>query len=157
LSKKLEAWVDGSCPGNNSEKGTKGGWAVAIRYTDSDTPEIILAQRFLSGQEPDTTNNRMELTAVIECLKIIKYPIDIDIYTDSQYVAEGTQRMLFWSETGWRKTDGKPVKNQDLWQQIINLYTQLNSCPINFIWTRGHANDIMNNRVDKLAQEAARS
>lgn len=159
--KKLEAWVDGSCPGNNSLKQTKGGWAVGIRYSELDPDGLIetsvIAEQFTSGQQLDTTNNRMELQAVIEALKLLKYPIEITIHTDSQYVYEGVQRMIHWSETGWRKTDGKPVKNQDLWQQLIDLTKQNNPYLVKYILTKGHADDTMNNRVDKIAVEAARS
>lgn len=146
---KLEAWVDGSCLGNDRSKGTPGGWAVILEYTDN--LDNITTKEYY-GNESETTNNRMELTAVIKCLEALKFATAITIYTDSKYIVDN--KLEYWSEMGWRKTDGKPVANQDLWERVLEL-KQIHQ--VTFEWTKGHDIDMKNARCDKLAKEAARN
>lgn len=109
-------------------------------------------QKQLSGNAPDTTNNRMELTGAIEALKALKRPSEVDFYVDSQYVRRGiTEWIEGWHAKGWKRKDGKPVPNVDLWQQLWALSKQHT---IEWIWVRGHTGNHWNEVVDKLAREA---
>ena len=112
-------------------------------------------EKALSGAEPDTTNNRMELMAVIEALRALKEPCLIVLTSDSQYVLKGiTEWMEGWKRKAWKTASGKPVKNQDLWQ---DLSIQEQRHQIQWCWVKGHAGHEMNERVDTLAREAAES
>ncbi len=106
-------------------------------------------EKTLCGGERDTTNNRMELTAVIEALKILKRRCDVVVHTDSQYVQKGmTEWLANWKRRGWRTADKKPVKNADLWQQLDALVQQHS---VSWKWVKGHAGDPGNERADELA------
>lgn len=137
----LKIWTDGSCLGNPGP----GGWAFVA--TDGKNT----AER--SGGERDTTNNRMELTAVIRALTAARRHSEIELHTDSQYVKNGTQSWLKkWKKNNWRTADKKPVKNQDLWMQLDALSGAIK---IHWHWVRGHNGDEMNERCDELARTAA--
>lgn len=141
MVKKVTLITDGSCLGNPGP----GGWAAILRF-NSQTKE-------LSGGEPETTNNRMEMMAVIEGLTILKEPCEISIEIDSQYVKNGvTEWMSGWKRRGWKTAAKKPVKNQDLWQKIDAALAQHT---VNWKWVKGHADHDDNNRCDELARGAA--
>ena len=137
----LKIWTDGSCLGNPGP----GGWGFIA--TDGKN----VAER--SGGERDTTNNRMELMAVIRALTAAHKHDENEIHTDSQYVKNGMQVWLKnWKKNNWRTSTKKPVKNQDLWQKLDELaYTK----KLHWVWVRGHAGEDMNERVDTLARDAA--
>ena len=133
----VEMWTDGACKGNPGV----GGWGVWMR---SGTHE-----RELFGGEEDTTNNRMELTAVIEGLRAIKRPRTVILNIDSQYVMKGmTSWLAGWKRNGWRTADKKPVKNAELWQA---LDAEVARHTITWQWVKGHAGDVGNERADALA------
>lgn len=134
--KKITLFSDGSALGNPGP----GGYGVVLRYGDKE--------KELSGQEPHTTNNRMELKGVIEGLKALKEPCDVDIVSDSSYVVKGINE---WLE-GWIKKDFKKVKNPDLWKEYIEA---AKPHKIHAIWVRGHDGHVENERCDKLARDAA--
>lgn len=137
----LKIWTDGSCLGNPGP----GGWAFVA--TDGKNT----AER--SGGERDTTNNRMELTAVIRALTAARRHSEIELHTDSQYVKNGMQSWLKnWKKNNWRTADKKPVKNQDLWMQLDALSGAIK---IHWHWVRGHNGNEMNERCDELARTAA--
>ena len=136
----IEIYTDGACRGNPGP----GGWA-ALLQKDEHEKEI-------SGAESLTTNNRMELTAVIRALETLKQPVAARLYTDSQYVRRGiTEWLVAWKARGWRTADRKPVKNQDLWEQLEALSARHR---IEWRWVPGHAGVPGNERVDRLANEA---
>lgn len=137
----LKIWTDGSCLGNPGP----GGWGFVA--TDGKN----IAER--SGGESNTTNNRMELMAVIRALTAAARHSELEIHTDSQYVKNGMQSWLKnWKKNNWRTADKKPVKNQDLWQKLDELAS---AKTIHWHWVRGHAGNEMNERVDILARTAA--
>ncbi|MCQ2562702.1 MAG: ribonuclease HI [Alphaproteobacteria bacterium] len=137
----LKIWTDGSCLGNPGP----GGWAFVM----TDSNQTI--ER--SGGEQNTTNNKMELTAVIKALSVITKNKEIEIHTDSQYVKNGMQSWLIkWKKNNWKTADKKPVKNQELWQQLDELS---NKFIIHWIWVKGHAGETFNERVDTLARNEA--
>lgn len=137
----LKIWTDGSCLGNPGP----GGWAFIA--TDGKNE----AQR--SGGECDTTNNRMELTAVIRALAAAKKHDEVEIHTDSQYVKNGMQLWIKnWKKNGWKTADKKPVKNKELWQELDKLSENIK---IHWHWVRGHDGNKMNECVDVLARTAA--
>jgi len=137
----LKIWTDGSCLGNPGP----GGWAFVA--TDGKNT----AER--SGAEKDTTNNRMELTAVIRAISAAQRHNEIEIHTDSQYVKNGTQIWIKnWKKNNWRTADRKPVKNQDLWQKLDELTSTMK---IHWVWVRGHNGEELNERCDNLARSAA--
>ena len=140
----IEIFTDGACSGNPGP----GGWGVILRYRGTE--------KELSGGAPETTNNRMELTAVIEALKALKRECDVVIHTDSRYVMDGVQQWLpNWKQNGWRTSNKKsPVKNVDLWQELDSL---LQKHTIRWIWVKGHNGHEENERVDKLARDFAKS
>ncbi|MFO7542586.1 MAG: ribonuclease HI [Thiobacillus sp.] len=132
-------YSDGACKGN---PGT-GGWG-ALLVTQGHRKEIC-------GGEANTTNNRMEMTAVIRALESLKRPSTVEVHTDSQYVQKGiSEWMTGWKRRNWRTADGKPVKNQDLWLQLDSL-SQLHR--IEWKWVRGHAGHPENERADALANQ----
>lgn len=134
--------TDGACSGNPGP----GGWAAVLSWKD-ETREI-------SGGALLTTNNRMELQAVIEALQSLKRPCIVDLYTDSQYVRTGiTEWINNWKKNGWRSAAKKPVKNADLWQALDEL---AGKHKISWHWVRGHSGDELNERVDQLAVAALR-
>lgn len=139
----IEVFTDGACSGNPGA----GGWGVILRYGE--------IEKELSGGEENTTNNRMELTAVIEALKALKKECDITIYTDSRYVMDGVQEwMPNWKRNGWKTTNKKsPVKNLELWQILDSL---LSKHKIKWVWVKGHNGHPENERVDKLARDEAK-
>jgi len=133
-------FTDGACSGNPGP----GGWAALLRYQGHE--------RELSGGEPATTNNRMELLAVIHGLEALKRPTPVRIYTDSQYVMKGmTEWLAGWKRRGWQTADRQPVKNVDLWQRLESA-----SSPhqVEWEWVRGHCGHPENERVDVLARAA---
>lgn len=140
----VEIYTDGACSGNPGA----GGWAALLRYGN--------IEKELSGGEVNTTNNRMELTAVIEALKALKKPCNIVLYTDSRYVMDGVNEWLpNWKLNGWRTANKKtPVKNIDLWQSLESL---IENHKIKWIWVKGHNGHPENERVDKLARDQAKS
>lgn len=139
-SNHVELYTDGACSGNPGP----GGWGALLRYKGTE--------KELSGAEPDTTNNRMELMAAIEGLKAVKRTCDVTLYTDSKYVLQGvTEWMDGWKSRGWKTADKKPVKNQDLW---MALDEQVNRHHIKWQWVKGHNGHIENERVDELARMA---
>lgn len=136
----LEIFTDGACSGNPGP----GGWGALMRYGEHE--------RELSGGEPQTTNNRMELMAVIAALEALKRPMTATVYTDSQYVQKGvTEWLAGWKRRGWRTKTGE-VKNRDLWER---LDAALHPHDVTFQWVRGHAGHPENERVDALARAAA--
>ncbi|HEV8406446.1 MAG TPA: ribonuclease HI [Sphingomicrobium sp.] len=133
----VEMYTDGACRGNPGP----GGWAVLIR---SRTHEKELA-----GGEPLTTNNRMELLAAIKGLEALKRACRVELHTDSQYVRDGITRWIHkWQVNGWKTSDKKPVKNADLWQDLLEAATPHR---INWHWVKGHSGHPENDRVDALA------
>jgi ribonuclease HI len=136
----IEIYTDGACRGNPGP----GGWA-ALLQKGAHAKEI-------SGAETLTTNNRMELTAVIRALETLKKPAAARLYTDSEYVRRGiTEWLSAWKARGWRTADRKPVKNQDLWQRLEEVSARHR---IDWRWVPGHAGVPGNERVDRLANEA---
>lgn len=132
-------YSDGACKGNPGP----GGWG-ALLVKGGHRKEI-------SGGEANTTNNRMEMTAVIRALESLKQPSTVEVHTDSQYVQKGiSEWMSGWKRRNWRTADGKPVKNQDLWLQLDSL-SQLHR--IEWKWVRGHAGHPENERADALANQ----
>jgi ribonuclease HI len=138
--KVVEIYTDGACRGNPGP----GGWAALLITAG--------AERELSGAEAATTNNRMELQAVISALRALKRRVHARIYTDSQYVRLGiTEWVTAWKARGWRTADRKPVKNQDLWEQLDVLAA---AHELEWHWVKGHSGVPGNERVDVLANEA---
>lgn len=138
----VELFTDGACLGNPGP----GGWAALLRYRT--------VERLLSGGEADTTNNRMELMAAIAGLEALKRASHVVLTTDSQYVKNGIEQWLSrWIANGWRTSDRKPVKNQDLWQRLASAAAPHR---IAWHWTRGHSGHVENERVDEAACLAAR-
>ncbi len=137
--KEIEIYTDGACSGNPGP----GGWGVLLRYKGQE--------KELNGGEMSTTNNRMELTAVIEALKSLKQPCRIRLYTDSQYVMKGFNEWLpGWIAKGWKNAAKKPVMNVDLWQQVLAF---AKPHQIEWTWVKGHAGHAENERVDALARQ----
>ncbi len=135
--KKVELFTDGACSGNPGA----GGWGCILRYHQTE--------KELCGGEAQTTNNRMELTAVIQGLSLLKEPCHVVLYTDSRYVLDGSTRYLNgWMKNNWKKADKKPVLNIDLWQELVPLLEKHN---IDWVWVKGHAGHPENERVDALA------
>jgi ribonuclease HI len=139
--KKVHLITDGSCLGNPG----RGGWAAILRY-NSHTKEMF-------GSEPDTTNNRMELTAPLRALAALKESCEVEITTDSQYLKNGIETWIAnWKRNGWKTASKKPVQNQDLW---VELDQQVQRHRVTWAWTKGHADHEDNNRCDELARLAA--
>jgi len=136
----IEIYTDGACRGNPGP----GGWAALLKRGEHE--------REISGAEALTTNNRMELTAVIRALEALKRPVRASLYTDSEYVRRGVREWLpQWKARGWRTAARKPVRNQDLWQQLDQLVA---GHEIDWHWVPGHAGIVGNERVDALANAA---
>lgn len=136
--KKVEIFTDGACSGNPGP----GGWGAVLRYKGFE--------KEMSGGEHETTNNRMELTAVIRALSALKEPCEVDLTTDSKYVCDSINLgwARSWEKRGWKKADGKPALNTDLFSQLLELCDMHN---VNFIWVKGHAGHPENERCDRLA------
>ena len=141
--KKVTVYTDGACSGNPGP----GGWGAILMYGGK--------AKELSGGEKETTNNRMELSAVIEALSALKEPCGVELYTDSQYVANAINEgwLKSWIKRGWRRKAGE-VKNIDLWEKLIPL---LERHMVEFIWVKGHSENECNNRCDELAVAARES
>jgi ribonuclease HI len=133
----VEIYTDGACRGNPGP----GGWAALLRMGKKE--------RELSGGEPLTTNNRMELTAAIKGLEALKCPCRVALHTDSQYVRDGITKWIHgWKRNGWRTSDRKPVKNAELWQELIEA---VGPHRVEWHWVKGHSGHPENDRVDALA------
>ena len=140
---EVELFTDGACSGNPGP----GGWGAILRCRGKE--------KELSGGDGNTTNNKMELTAGIEGLKALKYPCKVTLYTDSKYVADSLS--LGWAESwkarGWKKKDGKPALNPELWSELLDLY---NTHEVKIVWLKGHAGHPENERCDALAVAQAK-
>lgn len=137
VARVVEIWTDGACKGNPGP----GGWGALLRFGTHE--------RELFGGAPATTNNQMELTAVIEALRALTRPCAVTLHVDSQYVMNGITRWLAgWKRNGWRTADKKPVKNKELW---MDLDAQVSRHTVRWVWVRGHAGDPGNERADALA------
>lgn len=136
--KKVQIYTDGACSGNPGA----GGWGAVIVYKG--------IEKELSGGQAQTTNNRMELTAVIEALRALKEPCEVTLTSDSKYVVDGITKdwAKGWRAKGWRKADGKPALNPDLWGELLDLL-ELHS--VEFVWVKGHAGHPYNERCDRMA------
>ncbi len=136
--REVELYTDGACSGNPGV----GGWGAILRFGS--------AEKELSGGEMQTTNNRMELTAVIEGLSALKEPCRVILTTDSKYVADGVSKgwAEAWRKNGWKKADKKPALNPDLWEKLLDL---LNVHNVEIKWVKGHAGHPENERCDRLA------
>lgn len=135
---KVTIYTDGACSGNPGP----GGWGAILESGGQ--------KKELSGGEAHTTNNRMELTAVIEALAALKRPCEVELVTDSKYVVDGITKgwAKGWRAKGWKKGDGKPALNPDLWERLLNL---LDEHQVAFRWVKGHAGHPQNERCDELA------
>lgn len=141
--KKIEVFTDGACKGNPGP----GGWGVILRMGPHE--------KELAGSEALTTNNRMEMTAVIKALNALTEPCEITLHTDSRYVIDGMTRWVAgWKRNGWVNASKKPVKNADLWHDLIEAATRHR---ITWEWVKGHDGHPENERVDQLASDAARN
>ncbi len=140
--KKVDLYTDGACRGNPGA----GGWAAILVYNGHE--------KELSGGEAETTNNRMELTAVIEGLKALKERCEVTVHSDSKYVLDSLARgwVYSWRERGWRKADGKKALNDDLWKILVAEYEKHS---VTLDWIKGHNGHPYNERCDKLATEFA--
>lgn len=140
-SSTVELYTDGACLGNPGP----GGWAALLRFNGTE--------KELSGCDPDTTNNRMEMQAVIEGLKALSRPSTVTVYTDSQYVQKGiTEWINGWKARGWKTAAKKPVKNVDLWLELDETQERHS---VTWQWVKGHAGHPENERVDDLARQEA--
>ena len=139
----VNIYTDGACKGNPGP----GGWGAILCYGTS--------KKEIFGGEPETTNNRMEMTAVIESLSLLKRPCKIHIHTDSQYVLKGMSEWLKgWKARGWKTASKEPVKNVDLWQKLDAL---VQTHDVTWHWVKGHAGHPMNERADELANQGVAS
>jgi ribonuclease HI len=140
LTETVDIYTDGACSGNPGP----GGWGALLRIDGKE--------KELSGYAPATTNNRMEMMAVIEALRVLKRPVTARVHTDSQYVQKGISEWIHgWKKRGWQTADRKPVKNVDLWQALDAATV---GHKIEWLWVRGHAGHVENERVDELARRA---
>lgn len=138
MAEIVDIYTDGACSGNPGP----GGWGVLMRYGRHE--------KELCGGEVETTNNRMEMMAVIQALSALKKRSTVHLHTDSKYVMDGVNQWLAgWKARGWKTAAKKPVKNQDLWQQIDSL---LSDHDVTFFWVKGHAGHPENERADELAR-----
>ena len=136
--KTVTIYTDGACSGNPGP----GGWGAILEWQGHE--------KELSGGEAQTTNNRMELTAVLTALSLLKEPCTVELYSDSKYVVDAIDKgwLYGWQQKGWIKADKKPVLNVDLWQQLLPLLARHN---VRLHWVKGHAENEKNNRCDQLA------
>ncbi len=142
--KKVILYTDGACSGNPGI----GGWGAVLMFKG--------VEKRISGAESSTTNNRMEMTAVIEGLKSLKEPCEVEVYSDSAYTVNAFENgwIYSWEKNGFKKTDNKPVLNTDLWQILLQL-TRVHK--VRFIKVKGHADNEYNNICDKLATDAVKN
>ncbi len=142
--KKVILYTDGACSGNPGV----GGWGAVLIYKG--------AEKRFSGAFSETTNNRMEITAVIEGLKALKEPCEVDVYSDSAYTVNAFENgwVYGWLRNGFKKSDNKPVLNEDLWRELVSL-TEIHK--VRFIKVKGHADNEYNNICDKLATDAIKN
>lgn len=142
--KQVTIYTDGACSGNPGP----GGWGVVLMFNEF--------RKEMSGFDPQTTNNRMELTAAIEALCALKEPCEVKLYSDSAYLVNAFQQKWLdnWQKRNWVKSDKKPVENQDLWKELLRL-TGVHV--VTWIKVKGHASNKENNRCDELATGAIRS
>ena len=139
--KHIEIFTDGACKGNPGP----GGWGAVIRYGTHE--------KEISGGEPDTTNNRMELSAAIHALNTLIEPCQVTLCTDSKYVLEGiTKWVAGWQRNGWKNASKQPVRNADLWHDLIEATARHH---IEWLWVKGHSGHEGNDRADTLASDAA--
>ncbi|MCM1285226.1 MAG: ribonuclease HI [Acetobacter sp.] len=136
--KKVEIYTDGACSGNPG----KGGWGAVLVYNG--------IEKEFSGGEPQTTNNRMELTAVIEALSKLKEPCQVTLTTDSKYVCDAVTKgwVYSWKKNNWKKADKKPALNIDLWEKLLPI---LDEHKVEFVWVKGHNGHKYNEICDRLA------
>jgi ribonuclease HI len=136
--KTVTLYTDGACSGNPGP----GGWGAILSYNG--------VEKELSGGDANTTNNRMELLAVISGLEALKEPCRVELYSDSKYVIDGLSKgwAASWRKNGWRKADKKPALNPDLWEKLLNL---VENHELSYHWVKGHADNPYNNRCDQLA------
>lgn len=139
--KRVEIFTDGSCKGNPGP----GGWAAILRMGKHE--------KEISGHDPDTTNNRMEMTAVIRALNALIEPCEVEIHTDSKYVLDGMTKWIDgWQKRGWKNASKQPVRNKDLWHELIEAASRHQ---IGWTWVKGHNGHSENERADRLASAAA--
>ncbi len=136
--KSVTIYTDGACSGNPGP----GGWGAILKYGRHE--------KELSGGEESTTNNRMELTAVISALELLKEPCKVELYSDSRYVVDAVNLgwIKAWQAKGWKRSKNEEVKNPDLWERLLPLLEKHN---VSFIWVKGHAETEYNNRCDEMA------
>ncbi|MBQ7283468.1 MAG: ribonuclease HI [Oscillospiraceae bacterium] len=136
--KRIEIFTDGACKGNPGP----GGWCAILRYNG--------VEKMISGGETETTNNRMELSAVLFALKALKEPCHITLQSDSKYVLDSLSKgwVYGWQKKGWKKSDGKPALNVDLWQQLLD---EIKKHELEYVWIKGHAGHPENERCDAQA------
>ncbi len=136
--KKVTIYTDGACSGNPGA----GGWGAILQYNGHE--------KEISGGDKLTTNNKMELLAVISALELLKEPCNVDLYSDSKYVIDSITKgwAIGWKARGWKKADKSPAKNVELWEKLLNLLEKHN---VTFHWVKGHADNPYNNRCDELA------
>ena len=136
--KSVQVYTDGACSGNPGP----GGWGAILSYNGRE--------KELSGGEKNTTNNRMELTAVISALEALKEPCEVELYSDSKYVIDALSKgwARSWKAKNWIKSDKKPALNPDLWEKLLSL-TDIHT--VHYHWVKGHAENEYNNRCDELA------
>ena len=141
MKKQVTIYTDGACSGNPGP----GGWGCVLMYRQH--------RRESSGGAENTTNNRMEITAALEALKLLKEPCEVDLYTDSAYLCNALEKnwLETWSHNGWKTASKANVENQDLWKELLVLLQQHD---VKFHKVKGHADNEYNNRCDKLAREA---
>ena len=141
MKKQVTIYTDGACSGNPGP----GGWGCILMYNQH--------KKESSGGAADTTNNRMEITAALEALKLLKEPCQVDLYTDSAYLCNALEKRWLetWSKNGWKTASKSNVENQDLWKELL---IQLQRHDVQFHKVKGHADNEFNNRCDKLARDA---
>ena len=137
-------YTDGACSGNPGP----GGWGSILMYKEN--------KKEISGGNPDTTNNIMEITAVIEALKLLKFECNVKVYSDSAYVVNAFNNVWIynWQRNNWKTADKKPVKNKELWEELYK-YTKFHK--VEFIKVKGHSDNEFNNRCDELARNAIKN
>ena len=142
--KHVDIYTDGACRGNPG----KGGWGAILVYGKTE--------KELSGGDPSTTNNRMELTAAIQALSALKEKCEITLYSDSKYMIDAIEKgwAQSWKAKGWKKADKSPALNPDLWETLLKL---IELHDVTFVWVKGHAGHAYNERCDKLATDFADS
>lgn len=139
--KHVIIYTDGACSGNPGP----GGWAAILQFGQHE--------KIISGADPDTTNNRMEMKAALEALRALKEPVKASLHTDSAYLSRAFNDgwLENWQKNGWRTASKKPVGNQDLWEELLKEAARHD---VTWVKVKGHANDELNNRVDRLAVDA---